>query len=265
MLLATSLAAVQASSTPLAGTNAVSAEAVQPAAPAPTAGLAALLAGVDAGWGQRDEPGKLDEQWAQLEAAAKLAPNDYGVLWRQARHITWLSEDPAISNEKKSELGKRAWELADRATAVNPEAVEGPYFAMTGMGNYSLGIGILSALTQGIEGKFKDRLSRAEKLDPNYQGGGIETAWGRFYFKLPWPKHDAKKSEKFLKAALVKNPDNVRALAYLGDLLLDEDRTDEARTAWEQALAKPPGVYDAPEERRWQSVARASLAGLKKK
>jgi tetratricopeptide (TPR) repeat protein len=224
-----------------------------------------LLARVDAGWGQRDEPGKLEEQWGLLESAAKLAPDDFGLLWRQARHIVWLSEDPAITNARKSELGKRAWDLGDRASAVNPEGGEGYFFAMTGMGNYSLGIGIFSALTQGIEGKFKERLSRAEKLLPDYQNGGIETAWGRFYFKLPWPKHDARKCEKYLRAAPAKNPDNVRALDYLGDLLLDEDRAEEARAAWERALLNPPGRYDPPEERRWQQVARDALAGLKKK
>ena len=62
------------------------------------------------------------------------------------------------------------------------------------MGNYALGIGMLRALREGLEGKFKDRLSRAEKIDRSFQGGAIQTAWGRFWYELPWPKRDARKS-----------------------------------------------------------------------
>jgi tetratricopeptide (TPR) repeat protein len=237
----------------------------EPPVPPPASGLAEALAKVDAAWPRRDEPGGLEEGRAALDAAAALAPAAYGVLWRQARLESWLSEDPALTDAQKSKLGKRAWDLGEQAAAADPAGVEGWFYAVTGMGNYSLGIGILSALGQGIEGKFKDRLSRAEKLDPGFQAGGIQTAWGRFYYKLPWPKHDARKSLKALEAALAMNPDNVRAHVYLGDLHQDEGRKDAARAAYEAALGKPPGQYDAPEERRWQAVARASLAKLSRK
>jgi tetratricopeptide (TPR) repeat protein len=176
-----------------------------------------------------------------------------------------LSEDPAIPDEQKSELGKKAWDLGERAAAADPNRVEAWFYAVSGMGNYSLGIGILSALAKGIEGKFKDRLSRAERLDPGFLAGGVQCAWGRFWFKLPWPKHDAAKSQAALQAALARNPDNVRAHVYLGDLHLDEGRRAEARAEYQAALAKPPGQYDAPEERRWQGVARAALAKLERK
>jgi tetratricopeptide (TPR) repeat protein len=233
--------------------------AAAPAAPAAPPGLDEALAAVDAAWPRRDEPGGLDAEQAALDAARALAPGAYGVLWRQARLEVWRSEDPALKDEQKSVLGKRAWGLAEQAIAADPQGVEGYFYAVSGMGNYSLGIGILSALAQGIEGKFKDRLSRAEQLDPGFQGGAIPTAWGRFWFKLPWPKHDAKKSQKALEAALAANPDNVRVQVYLGDLHDDEGRRDAALAAYQAALRKPPGQYDAPEERRWQAVARAAL------
>ena len=63
----------------------------------------------------------------------------------------------------------------------------------------------------------------------------------------------------------MRNPDNVRAHVYLGDLLLDEGEKAAARAAYQAALGKAPGQYDAPEERRWQGVARASLAALDQK
>jgi tetratricopeptide (TPR) repeat protein len=261
-------AALAANPTPPSSPSGPAGESAAPApasAPsAPEGGLAEAIALVDAAWPRRDEPGGLEEGRAALEAARLAAPGAYGVLWRQARLEAWLSEDPALTDREKSRLGKRAWELAEQAIAADPAGVEGYFYAVSGMGNYSLGIGILSALAQGIEGKFRDRLSRAEQLDPGFQGGAIPTAWGRFYYKLPWPKHDAKKSRQALEAALARNPDNVRAHVYLGDLHEDAGRKDAARAAWEAALSKAPGQYDAPEERRWQEVARRSLAQLAK-
>jgi tetratricopeptide (TPR) repeat protein len=130
------------------------------------------------------------------------------------------------------------------------------------MGNYSLGIGIFAALGQGIEGKFKDRLSHAEKINPGFEGGLVPTAWGRFYYKLPWPKYDPGKSERELKEALRMNPDNVRAKVYLADLYESQGDKKKARQVLEEAASTQPGHYDAPEERRYQEVARKKLAHL---
>ena len=69
--------------------------------------LAALLARADAAYTARDEPGKLDEVDALLVEAEKIAPGEYGVLWRQARLLFWKSDDLRIPQEEKSRLGKR--------------------------------------------------------------------------------------------------------------------------------------------------------------
>lgn len=262
LVLTVALAAEPTAEAPPAAQPAGLAPPQQAAAAAPADTLPALLARADQGYAERDQPAALEASRQALEAALKLAPADAGALWRLARHEAWRSEDPAIPDKKKSELGKRAWELAERAIAADPAPVEPWFYAVSGMGNYSLGIGILSALAQGIEGKFRDRLQQAEKRDAGFQRGAIPVAWARFYFKLPWPKHDAGKSERMLRAALLENPDNVRARVYLAELYLDENRVAAAREEYQAALAMPPGQYDAPEERRWQDVARAGLAGL---
>jgi cytochrome c-type biogenesis protein CcmH/NrfG len=224
-------------------------------------GLSALLARSDTAYARRDQPGALEEVRATLAEATQLAPDDYEVLWRLARLEFWAADDPALPNAEKSKHGKQAWEYGDRATRAKPDRVEGWDYAAAGTGNYALGIGVFRALGEGIEGKFKERLARAEKLDPDYEHGAIQTAWGRFWFKLPWPKYDARKSRRALEQALEKNPDNVRAHVYLADLYRKEGQADRARAELEKALAHEPGRYDAPEERRMQAVARAEQEG----
>ena len=229
-----------------------------PAAAAPRA----LLQEIDASWQDRDAPGAMDAMLAKLEDAEKRFPGDYEVLWRLARHYFWLADDPDLAKPEKSRLGKIGWEYGDRATQANPGRVEGWHYAAAGMGNYALGIGVISALRQGIEGKFKERLEHAQNIDLGFEHGGIQTAWGRFWYELPWPKYSAKRSRKALEDALRLNPDNVRAYVYLADLNVKEDEPKYAREDLQKALANPPGRYDAPEERRWQAVARKKLASL---
>ena len=256
--------ALSAPAAPAPATAAPSA-AKAPAAAAPSGPqVAKLLAEADALWPDRDAPGKIDAIKAKLDQAEKLAPRDYQVLWRLSRWYFWVSDDPKMREEEKSRLGKIGWEYGDRATQANPEAVEGWFYATGGIGNYSLGLGVVKALFQGIEGKFLDRLKRAEQIDPGYDSGGIETTWGRYYYELPWPKYDGEKCERFLRKALRKNPKNVRAKVYLAELFIKEDYRLQARKQLEEALALVPGAYDPPEERRYLARARELLAGMKK-
>ena len=251
----------------LAGVLVLATEEVQ--APKPQPGqeghdVPALLTQVDEEWQRRDEPGLIERIRSQLERAEKAAPDDYGVLWRLAQYYFWLSDDPTLKDDEKSRLGKKSWDYGDRATAANPDKVEGWYFAALGMGNYSLGIGVLKALGQGVESKFKERLAKAESIDPRYFSGGIFAAWGRFYFKLPWPKYNARKSEQMLRKALRVNPDNVRGRVFLAELYEREGHPEEARKLLQEAVVRQPGSYDPPEERRSQKLARDLLAQMDK-
>jgi len=234
---------------------AVLAAPAQPAEP-----LEALLSRADALYARRDEPGVAGELAQLLAEAVQRAPADYGVLWRRAQLQFWISDDPLLPAEEKSKLGRECWEVADEATRTQPGRVEGWFYAAGCMGNYALGIGVVRALTQGIEGKFKERLGKAGSIDPAFQSGAVPTAWGRFFYELPWPKHDAARSEQRLRDALGMNPRNVRAQVYLAELFRKEGKQEEARRVLESAVARPPGAYDAPEERRWQARARALLA-----
>jgi tetratricopeptide (TPR) repeat protein len=238
-----------------------SAPTVVPAA-AP-ADLASLLSEADAAYAHRDEQGRLDELKDRLQGAEKLAPADYGVLWRISRLYFWICDDPALGDEERARLGKIGWEYGDKATAANPGGVEGWFYASSGVGYYSLGMGVVKALLQGMEGKYRDRLARAEQIDPSFSAGGIEDSWGRFYYELPWPKYDGGESERHLLNAIRINPNDLRARLYLAELYVKEDHPKEARAMLQKVLARTVGAYDAPEERRIQERARVVLSQLK--
>jgi len=173
-------------------------------------------------WKRRDDLTALAQQKAVLEQAAATAPADYGLLWRMARWYAWRADDPRLPKDERAQLGKAGWDLAEKAVAINPNHVAAQYWAMAGMGTYALGLGIVRAITQGIEGKFKERLGRAERLDGRYAHGAIAVAWGGYWAKLPWPKYD----EALTKDAEIEIP--VQILGKLRSKVVVPAGSDQA-------------------------------------
>ncbi|MES1205845.1 MAG: TRAP transporter TatT component family protein [Pseudomonadota bacterium] len=223
--------------------------------PTPATALTETLARIDALHGRRDDGSALKEERQLVDATVARAGRDYGVLWRAARLYFWLSDDPSLSNDQRSSMGKIGWDLAERAIGVDPALAPAYYWAAVNMGSFALGLGVVKALTMGMEGKFKGRLQRAGELAPTYQFGGVDVAWGRFYEKLPWPKRDRKKAEDHLRKAMTHaNGYNLRARVFLAETLAEDDRAAEAKRLLDEVAAAPVGRYDAPEERRAKAL-----------
>jgi hypothetical protein len=225
----------------------------------PSLPLPALVARLDDLHRRRDDHAAFAEEQRLVQAGLSRAPNDYGVLWRAARLYFWASDDPGLAKEQRSRWGKDGWDLAERAILANPNDVAGYYWAAVCMGNYVLGLGVVKALSLGMETKFRDRLGRAAALNDGYEWGGVETAWGRFFDKLPWPKRDRKQGEDHLRRAISINPAALRARVYLAVSYLDSDRAPEAKRLLDEVAAAPVGRYDAPEERRAKAIAAGML------
>jgi hypothetical protein len=224
--------------------------------------LAELLARLDSLHLRRDEPTALAEAHRLAAAALAAAPADYGALWRAARVRFTESDQPTRSRDERSRLGKEAYDLAERAIDANPNDVAGHYWATLGIGNYAEGMGIMRALANGIEGKFKRPLERATALDVRYDHGNIPVIWAAYYLELPWPKRDRAKAAQQLQRALAINPANSRARLYQARIAADEGRPAEARALLAAITAADVGTYDAPEERRVKQEALAMTSKL---
>jgi cytochrome c-type biogenesis protein CcmH/NrfG len=211
--------------------------AAAPPAPSPAPDLRATLAQLDALHARRADPAARQELARVVDRAVAASPRDPGVLWRAARQAFWEGDDPSLPNDVRSRWGKRGMELGARAVEANPTDAAGYYWSAVNVGNYAVGLGVVRALTEGLEGKFRDLLGRAEQLDPRFQHGNVYSAWGRFYAMLPWPKRDARKAEVAYRRALELDPANVRAKEWLAELLAREDRPDEARRLLTDVLA----------------------------
>jgi hypothetical protein len=225
--------------------------------------LSELLARLDTLHTRRDDPAALGEARRLADAALAQAPSDYGALWRAARVVFTESDEPTRSSDERSRLGKQAYDLAERAIAANPNDVAGHYWAALSIGSYAEGMGVVRALTNGIEGKFKRPLERATALDVGYDFGNIPVVWAAYYLELPWPKRDRAKAAEELQLALKLNPASLRARLYQAQLAADQDRPAEAKALLAAIAAAPAGRYDAPEERRVKKEAAEMAARLR--
>jgi hypothetical protein len=224
--------------------------------------LADRLARLDALHGRRDDPAALVEARRIADDLLAEAPGDYRVLWRAARVAFNDSDDPARSKDERARRGKDGYDLALRAIAVKPDGVAGHYWAALAIGSYADQIGVLRALANGVESKFKRPLERATELDVTYDHGNIPVVWAAYYIEAPWPRRDRAKAAAELRRALAINPANLRARLYQARIALDEDRPAEARALLREIAAAPADRYDPPEERRVQREAAALSAKL---
>jgi hypothetical protein len=210
-------------------------------------------------WTRRDATGVPNDLSSLAKAELAKNPDSFEGNWRRASLLVWQADSAADGSEVKAQLGKLAWEAGDKAIAAKPDDVRGHYFAGTGIGLYSEGVGILTALSQGLEGKFRDRIQAALKIDGDFLDGAPQGVWGRYFFKLPWPKRNVGESIKVLSAAIAQHPRNLRAKLYLADSLADDGKGDEAKKIAQEILDVPL-QGDVPEQKRMKDLAKKWLS-----
>lgn len=222
------------------------------AAPAEAVSPAARL---DELWKVRDQAEAIKECDKIVTDALKATPDDYDLLWRAARWRWWVAD--GTSDDQKSlrkTLGKEAWGYADRAIKAKPDGLEGHYFKALGVGAYSQGVGIMTAISEGLEAQFNDNLDFALKKNEKFDTSGPLRAKGRSYWELPWPKRDLAKSKDLLEKAAKNHPEQLRTYLYLAETLLKDGKAKEASVQINKAMTGKI-AWDPPEGRRVQKWA----------
>jgi hypothetical protein len=217
-----------------------------------------VVAKLDALWTTRDDPESMKQTDAAISEGLKATPDDYEILWRAARYRWWTADGLTTEQQKlKKQLGKEGWNFGDRALKAKPGAFEGHYFKALSIGAYSQAVGILTALSEGLEGQFVENLDLAIKTNESYGNAGPLRAKGRYFWELPWPKRDLEKSAELLQKAIKVSPEAHRSYVYLAETLLKDGKAKDAKVAITKALGLG-AEYDPPEARRALKWAKAT-------
>jgi len=215
------------------------------------------------------------EAMDKIVAAADKFGDNYGIKWRAAqaiyvyadslyygfqmnnygkalskKDITTVDDVIDYSQDLDSEQSKTLLELgtlgrkyADRAVELNPQGVEGHYYDAMSISIYAFGKSIVKALLEGLGPKYEEHLDAALKINKDYLDGSIFIAYGRYWYKLPWPKRSITKSFKYLEPGLAYNSQNIITLDFLGDSYYKDGQKQEAKKCWEGVLSSDKKTY----------------------
>ncbi len=240
------------------GAVAVLAQGAAPVA----ADAASFAARLDELWKTRDSADAVKANDEIIREGLKASPTDYEILWRAAR-IRWWVADGLTEEKLKKQVAKEGWNYAKRAVEAKPAGAEGKYYTALSIGAYSQAVGILKALSEGLEGQFVENLDYSIKNNEAFDRYGGHTAKGRYHWELPWPKRSLTKSKEELQKSIDKHPEHLRNYYFLADTLLKDGDAKGAKVAIDKAL-NGADAYDPPEARRVKGWAKTLAATIDK-
>ena len=199
------------------------------------------------------------------ESILEKEPDNFEALWHSAkacREYAIQAQHQEVEGWKDicAEYGKKGMQYAQKAIELKPEKVQGYYFYGLSVGVYSDGVGLITALKEGLKDKTQNNLEKAYEIDKTFNKGGPMLALGRFWQKVPWPYHDEDKALKYYRE-LQESPyfgEKTESYIWLAEILADKwgkEPKKEARQLLEKAVAQAADPY-------WKEKAEKLLEDL---
>ena len=196
------------------------------------------------------------------EKALEENPDNFQAAWGAAaasREYASQAHQQEVENWKDicAEIAKKGMGYAQQAIALKPDKPHGYYYYGLNVAAYSDGVGVLTAIKEGLKNKTQENLEKAYEIDKTFDSGGPVLALGRFWQRVPWPYNDKDKAMKYYRE-LQKSPffgDKVQHYIFPAEILADqwgEEPKQEARQLLEQALKKTDDPF-------WQNHAKELL------
>lgn len=180
------------------------------------------------------------------EDALKKDPNNFELSWRLARACRWsgeLAKRQALENFEDicTEAGKKGMAAADKAIQLKPDKPHGYFWYGSCVGTYKDGVGLLTAIKEGLKDKTQTNFEKAYAIDKMFEEAGPILALGRFWSVLPWPLKDNDKALEYFREYQKTEFFNQKndGPVYLAECLIDEGGDEyeaEAKKLCERVL-----------------------------
>lgn len=216
----------------------------------------------DALWGQREKVEKAKASIDSYKRVLEVDANSYEACWKIARAYFYLGDllpETKEMRDQHKKMGVEGMKYAKRALQLNPQGIEGHYYYTLCLGQYSIGISIIKALAKGLGPEYERHIGRAIEIDKNYDNAGPLRAMGRYWYRLPWPKRDLKKSIRYLKESIASAPTSVRGYIYLAESYLKVGEKELAKKHLQKVLEISPDLKQEVDALRWKERAKELL------
>jgi tetratricopeptide (TPR) repeat protein len=192
-------------------------------------------------WGDTLDKGRVNRLLVQSVNLAQANPGHFDIRIQAAQlgYYAWRLE--ADSNTQRIQFGQLIYRLAKEAIALQPDHPGGHLWAGTGLAMMGLPRGILNSLQLVPEGRR--HFEKSIELDPTYLNGIAYASIGHAYAVVPgFPISigDKRKAQEYFVKAREMDPDSTLTLIFIGDLLWDLGRNQEAIKVLEEIGTKKP-------------------------
>lgn len=221
----------------------------------PTEDLLAAVSRADELYEQRARPEAVRESVMVL-SGARGGANLYEVQWRLARAMFFLGQQ-AESRAEKRQLHSSAADAGARAIALNPERVEGHFWAGVNLALYAES----ARAPRGLRAILRARseLKRAVEISEGYHEAGPLRVLARLEHKVPrLLGGNRKRSRAYFDRALAIAPNSV-TLLYAAELALEDGEQERAAGLLEQIIASPSEKAWQFESSRDREIAKSLL------
>jgi len=224
--------------------------------------ISAVMREGDLRWEERI---KADRAKAALNSYRKILEvdaNNYEACWKIARAYFYLGDLLPETKEMRDQHKELGWEgmgYAKRALELNPQGIEGHYYYALTLAQYSIGISIIKALAKGLGPEYEEHIGEALKTNKLYDNAGPLRAIGRYWYQLPWPKRNIKKSISYLEEAVACAPTTIRGYVYLAESYLEGGEKKLAQECLQKASALPADITQEVDAERWRESAQVLL------
>jgi predicted Zn-dependent protease len=82
---------------------------------------------------------------------------------------------------------------------------------------------------------------------------------GRYWYQLPWPKRNIKKSISYLEEAVTCAPTTIRGYVYLAESYLEGGEKKLAQECLQKTSALPADITQEVDAGRWRESAKVLL------
>ncbi|MCF8111331.1 MAG: hypothetical protein K9J85_07550 [Desulfobacteraceae bacterium] len=209
----------------------------------------------------------LEEMIGIYEELLKDYPDNFESNWKFARGCRFyadLAKRLKVSGWEDicAEYGKKGMKHAKKAIELKPERPEGYYYYGLCAGSYSDGVGLFTALREGLKNKTKENLEKAYEIDKTFADAGPMIALGRFWQVVPWPYTDKEKALEFYReyqrTEFFEKPDSVNARVWMAEILINKGGS-QAEAEAGKILKKAIELTDDP---YWEKEAEKLLEEL---
>lgn len=213
----------------------------------------------DALYANRDDLTSARKAAAIWTANLAKDAKDFDSAWKLARVCYWLGGH-APQKERRAFL-ERGIAAARQAVATQATRPEGHFWLAADMGTLAESFGLRAGLK--YRKPVKEELLTVLRLDPSFMEGSADRVLGRWYFRVPRLFGGSNtRAEEHLRASLKYDDKSTVSHFFLAEVLLDEDRDNEARVELQRVLDAPLSAEWAPEDREYKEKARALLTRL---